>query len=140
MKSLQQRHLGCPRHEYEEETFLSDDMVQESLRVDEEAASTTSTRGGGPPSTGTTSMISTPLALDLSYRNISTIDKTISGYNLSTLILNNNKIDKVMGLETLVNLRRLDLSFNLIRRIEGLGSLTNLEVLSFYVSNRIFSC
>lgn len=140
MKSLQRRLLGYPRHEYEEETFLSDDMVQESLRVDEEAASTTSNKGGGPPSTGTTSMISAPLALDLSHRNISTIDKTISGYNLSTLILNNNKIDKVMGLETLVNLRCLDLSFNLIRRIEGLGSLTKLEVLSFYVSNQIFSC
>jgi Leucine-rich repeat (LRR) protein len=124
---VEQRHLGYPRHEYEEETFLSDDMVQESSRVDEEEA----TRAA--PLARKTST-STPLALDLSYRNISRVDKTICGYNLSTLILNNNKIGEVMGLKNLVNLKRLDLSFNLIRRIEGLESLTNLEVLSFYVS------
>lgn len=119
---LAQTTISHPRNEYEEETLLSDDLVQESLTSDDASRML----APGTSSTGTT------LSLDLSYRNIGTIDKTISGYNLTSLILNNNEIEQVMALESLVNLRCLDLSFNFIRRIEGLGSLRNLEVLSFY--------
>eukprot|EP00557_Chaetoceros_sp_GSL56_P006613 CAMPEP_0176488432 /NCGR_PEP_ID=MMETSP0200_2-20121128/6705_1 /TAXON_ID=947934 /ORGANISM="Chaetoceros sp., Strain GSL56" /LENGTH=163 /DNA_ID=CAMNT_0017885413 /DNA_START=790 /DNA_END=1278 /DNA_ORIENTATION=+ len=119
---LAQTTIRHPRNEYEEETCLSDDLVQESLTSDDASRML----APGKSSTGTS------LSLDLSYRNIGTIDKTISGYNLTSLILNNNKIEQVMALESLVNLRHLDLSFNFIRRMEGLGSLRNLEVLSFY--------
>ena len=55
---------------------------------------------------------------------------------LERLQLDNNIIEKIDGLDVLVNLTWLDLSFNKIAKIEGLNSLLNLTDLSLY-QNRI---
>uniref|UniRef100_A0A8B9F043 Dynein regulatory complex subunit 3 n=1 Tax=Amazona collaria TaxID=241587 RepID=A0A8B9F043_9PSIT len=56
--------------------------------------------------------------------------------NLTKLQLDNNIIEKIEGLESLVHLVWLDLSFNNIEVIEGLATLVKLQDLSLY-SNRI---
>ncbi|KAF2978737.1 hypothetical protein EK904_009584 [Melospiza melodia maxima] len=56
--------------------------------------------------------------------------------NLTKLQLDNNVIEKIEGLESLVHLVWLDLSFNNIEVIEGLDTLVKLQDLSLY-SNRI---
>ena len=49
--------------------------------------------------------------------------------NLLELHLNNNEIERIEGLENLVELQCLDMSGNRIRKIEGLGSLGELRSL-----------
>uniref|UniRef100_A0A672UBZ7 Dynein regulatory complex subunit 3 n=1 Tax=Strigops habroptila TaxID=2489341 RepID=A0A672UBZ7_STRHB len=56
--------------------------------------------------------------------------------NLTKLQLDNNIIEKIEALESLVHLVWLDLSFNNIEVIEGLDTLVKLQDLSLY-SNRI---
>uniref|UniRef100_A0A8U8CJT5 Dynein regulatory complex subunit 3 n=1 Tax=Geospiza parvula TaxID=87175 RepID=A0A8U8CJT5_GEOPR len=56
--------------------------------------------------------------------------------NLTKLQLDNNVIEKIEGLESLVHLVWLDLSFNNIEVIEGLDTLVKLQDLSLY-NNRI---
>ena len=68
--------------------------------------------------------------LKLSYRNILKIDNLDDLTRLHTLCLDNNVIEEIRGLETLVNLKWLDLSFNNITKIEGLNALTKLKDLS----------
>lgn len=46
---------------------------------------------------------------------------------MMTLYLQENLIERISGLNNLVNLRTLNLSDNLIQKIEGLGCLTMLE-------------
>jgi hypothetical protein len=46
---------------------------------------------------------------------------------MMTLYLQENLIERISGLNTLVNLRTLNLSDNLIQKIEGLECLTMLE-------------
>ena len=49
--------------------------------------------------------------------------------NLTFLTLQANKLDKIQGLDTLVNLKELYLSQNFILKIEGVDKLVNLEIL-----------
>ena len=49
--------------------------------------------------------------------------------NLTFLTLQANKLDKIQGLDTLVNLKELYLSQNFIEKIENLDKLVNLEIL-----------
>ena len=55
---------------------------------------------------------------------------------LEKLQLDNNIIEKIEGIDHLVNLKWLDLSFNRIKAIEGLEKLVNLTDLSLY-NNKI---
>jgi protein phosphatase 1 regulatory subunit 7 len=56
--------------------------------------------------------------------------------NLTFITLQSNRLTKVEGLETLVNLKELYLSQNFIEKIENLNTLTNLEILDL-AYNRI---
>lgn len=49
--------------------------------------------------------------------------------NLTFLTLQANRLTKIEGLETLVQLKELYLSENFITKIEGLNTLVNLEIL-----------
>uniref|UniRef100_A0A4W3IAT2 Dynein regulatory complex subunit 3 n=1 Tax=Callorhinchus milii TaxID=7868 RepID=A0A4W3IAT2_CALMI len=64
------------------------------------------------------------------------IDNLWQFKTLTKLQMDNNIIEKIEGLETLINLVWLDLSFNNIEIIEGLDGLINLEDLTLY-NNRI---
>lgn len=78
------------------------------------------------------------LKIKLPYQSITKMDATLSGMgNITSLILNNNCINKIEALETLYSLRHLDLSFNFIEVIEGLESLSDLNFLSLFVSEKI---
>lgn len=68
--------------------------------------------------------------LKLSYKNIFKIDNLDDMSKLHTLCLDNNVIEEIQGLDTLVNLEWLDLSFNNISKIQGLDSLRKLRDLS----------
>jgi Leucine-rich repeat (LRR) protein len=46
-----------------------------------------------------------------------------------SLMLQENLIDKISGLENLVNLRQLNLTDNMIAKIEGLGNLHMLDTI-----------
>ncbi|KAK9877925.1 hypothetical protein WA026_020148 [Henosepilachna vigintioctopunctata] len=71
-------------------------------------------------------------AINLDYCNILRIDHLWVLKNLKKLVLNNNWIDEIEGIDTLVHLTHLDLSFNKISQIKGLETLVNLEQLSLY--------
>jgi Leucine-rich repeat (LRR) protein len=49
---------------------------------------------------------------------------------LKRLYLRSNNIEKISGLENLINLKDLDLSFNSITEIEGLDNLENIKFLN----------
>uniref|UniRef100_A0A670JRR7 Dynein regulatory complex subunit 3 n=1 Tax=Podarcis muralis TaxID=64176 RepID=A0A670JRR7_PODMU len=68
--------------------------------------------------------------------NILKIDNLWQFKNLTKLQLDNNIIEKIEALDTLVHLVWLDLSFNNIEVIEGLDALVKLQDLSLY-NNRI---
>ncbi|VDO04025.1 unnamed protein product, partial [Rodentolepis nana] len=87
--------------------------------------------------------------LELSYKNVLKITGLSQFCNLTELLLDNNIIEKMEGLDQLVNLKRLgefvlkfqisairsinlDLSFNSIHRIENLENLAHLEDLSLF--------
>uniref|UniRef100_A0A3Q3QD03 Dynein regulatory complex subunit 3 n=1 Tax=Monopterus albus TaxID=43700 RepID=A0A3Q3QD03_MONAL len=70
------------------------------------------------------------------YAEIVMIDNLWEFKSLAKLNLNNNFIERIWGLDCLVNLTWLDLSFNKIKRIEGLQSLRKLEMLNLS-NNRI---
>ncbi|KAL0233577.1 hypothetical protein PCE1_002091 [Barthelona sp. PCE] len=70
--------------------------------------------------------------LELSFKNILTIQNLRPFTSLKKLQLDNNSITKIENLETLTQLEWLDLSFNKIKRIEGLDSLVKLKTLSFF--------
>uniref|UniRef100_U3IKG8 Dynein regulatory complex subunit 3 n=1 Tax=Anas platyrhynchos platyrhynchos TaxID=8840 RepID=U3IKG8_ANAPP len=67
---------------------------------------------------------------------IGIIDNLWQFENLTKLQLDNNIIEKIEALESLVHLVWLDLSFNNIEVIEGLDTLVKLQDLSLY-NNRI---
>ncbi|KAJ8913216.1 hypothetical protein NQ315_016159 [Exocentrus adspersus] len=68
----------------------------------------------------------------LEFNNILRIDHLWMMTALTKLQLNNNMIEKVENLETLVHLRELDLSFNKISKIENMETLTKLTKLTFF--------
>uniref|UniRef100_A0A672FEZ7 Dynein regulatory complex subunit 3 n=1 Tax=Salarias fasciatus TaxID=181472 RepID=A0A672FEZ7_SALFA len=70
------------------------------------------------------------LHLRLEYRNIRHIECLWDFTSLTRLDLNNNLIDKIQGLDHLINLKWLNLSFNRIKKIEGFQSLQKLELLN----------
>jgi internalin A len=70
--------------------------------------------------------------LNLSYNQITKIERLDTLTNLHELNLFDNKITKIEGLDTLTNLQILYLSYNQITEIEGLDTLTNLQILSLY--------
>ncbi|CAJ0915037.1 unnamed protein product [Ranitomeya imitator] len=72
----------------------------------------------------------------LGCQDILKVDNLWQFHNLTKLQLDNNIIEKIQGLDTLVHLVWLDLSFNNIEVIEGLSALTKLEDLCLY-NNRI---
>ncbi|KAH9503991.1 Dynein regulatory complex subunit 3 [Bulinus truncatus] len=72
------------------------------------------------------------LSLRLEYLNILRIDNLWDFGSLTRLQLDNNIIEKIEGLDALVNLEWLDLSFNNIEVIEGLENLTKLQDLTLY--------
>ncbi|XP_070837741.1 dynein regulatory complex subunit 3 [Chaetodon trifascialis] len=76
------------------------------------------------------------LKLHLDYRNILVISHLWEFTSLAHLDLNNNLIEKIEGLDCLVNLMHLNLSFNSIEKIDGLESLLKLEVLNL-TNNKI---
>eukprot|EP00466_Bigelowiella_natans_P009477 jgi/Bigna1/141086/aug1.60_g15794 len=70
-------------------------------------------------------------SLSLTHKKIFSISN-LDGFNLRKLVLNSNIIEKIEGLDHLVNLEWLDLSFNRISKIEGLDNLVNLKDLSLH--------
>ncbi len=78
-----------------------------------------------------------PKELNLSFQGLEQIENFMNGFGrITTLLLNNNKIQEICSLEDLICLEKLDLSFNEIRAITGLDSLINLTHLSLFVSER----
>ncbi len=76
-----------------------------------------------------------PKELNLSFQGLEQIENFMNGFGrITTLLLNNNKIQEICSLHDLVHLEKLDLSFNDIRTIKGLDSLINLTRLSLFVS------
>ena len=76
--------------------------------------------------------------LRLSYKNVLKIANLQGFEALHTLCLDNNAIEKIEGIEHLVNLTWLDLSFNKITEISGLGKLTKIKDLTLF-NNKIKS-
>ena len=74
--------------------------------------------------------------LRLEFKKIVKIDNLSRLRSLTRLFLDNNFIESISGLESLVNLEWLDLSFNKITKIENLSTLTKLKVLALF-SNQI---
>lgn len=114
----------------EDETTITEQTVAENLFDVNEKLRTNyhAKRGGVTTVTG-------EKVLKLPFRNIARMEDNLCGYGrITTLLLNNNRIEEIRGLEHLVHLKRLDLSFNFIAKIEGLDTLTQLEQLSFFVS------
>ncbi len=71
------------------------------------------------------------IKLDLTDRNLRSIPIEVSDLkHLQWLNLSSNKIEKIEGLENLVQLQVLDLFQNRISKIEGLDELSNLEQLN----------
>uniref|UniRef100_A0A3Q4GCS4 Dynein regulatory complex subunit 3 n=1 Tax=Neolamprologus brichardi TaxID=32507 RepID=A0A3Q4GCS4_NEOBR len=64
------------------------------------------------------------------FSDILRIDHLWDFSSLSKLELNNNAIEKIQGLDHLINLTWLNLSFNKIEKIEGLECVQKLEVLN----------
>uniref|UniRef100_A0A3P9ASA7 Dynein regulatory complex subunit 3 n=1 Tax=Maylandia zebra TaxID=106582 RepID=A0A3P9ASA7_9CICH len=64
------------------------------------------------------------------FSDILRIDHLWDFSSLSKLELNNNAIEKIQGLDHLINLTWLNLSFNQIEKIEGLECVQKLEVLN----------
>lgn len=67
--------------------------------------------------------------LYLEHKNIAEINNMWDFTSLESLDLSSNRIEKIQGLDCLVNLTCLNLSFNSIRKIEGLWTLRKLEEL-----------
>jgi len=67
-------------------------------------------------------------ALNLSNCGLDKIPKQVNDLtNLERLILSDNKITKIEGVDTLPNLEELDLGGNKITKIEGVDTLPNLK-------------
>lgn len=66
------------------------------------------------------------------FMNILKIDHLWVLKSLTKLQLNNNYIENMENLESLVHLKELDLSFNKINKIDNIEKLTKLEKLSFF--------
>ncbi|XP_023224445.1 dynein regulatory complex subunit 3-like isoform X3 [Centruroides sculpturatus] len=75
--------------------------------------------------------------LQLECKSILTIEYLWPLINLKELILSDNLIEEIEGLDLLVHLIRLDLSFNNIEDIKGLDKLEKLEDLSLFANKII---
>ncbi len=110
----------------DEETLLTQELISENLV---ETKSSNHVDGSGV----------TALELRLDFRSIKRLEN-LSGYGvMRKLILNNNKIEEIRGLDTLKHLQQLNLSFNQIEKIQGLEYLTNLRTLSLFVSSTFYN-
>ncbi|XP_055929863.1 dynein regulatory complex subunit 3-like isoform X1 [Argiope bruennichi] len=70
------------------------------------------------------------LSLQLEHQSLLNISNLWKFTLLTKLVMANNYIEEIEGLETLSNLQHLDLSFNCIKVIKGLDGLINLEYLN----------
>ncbi|PWA19305.1 hypothetical protein CCH79_00014615 [Gambusia affinis] len=70
------------------------------------------------------------IRLQLEFKNMVKMDFLHDFTSLIRLDLNNNIIQRIWGLDRLINLTWLNLSFNKIENIEGLDSLRKLELLN----------
>ena len=75
---------------------------------------------------------STAKTMKMEFKQILKIDNLRPLSSLTRLYLDNNFIERITGLDSLVHLVWLDLSFNRIIRIEGLENVKKLQVLALY--------
>jgi len=110
---------------HKNEILLSEEVIKLSLCKDDVPSD----------SKDSSKKVAVPLKMTLAHHNLRRMDNTLCGYGaITSLFLNNNRIEEISGLDHLVQLRHLDLSFNAIAEIKGLNSCLNLNVLSLYVS------
>lgn len=110
----------------EEEIFLSQHLVTENLVE-------TKNVGHGA--------LIRERVLELPFKNIKSLEN-LCGYGFITkLVLHNNRVEEIRGLDNLTQLKHLDLSFNLITKIKGIQSLLCLQTLSLFVSKLLnYTC
>ena len=110
---------------HKNEILLSEEVIKLSLCKDDVPSD----------SKDSSKKVAVPLKMTLAHHNLRRMDNTLCGYGaITSLFLNNNRIEEISGLDHLVQLHHLDLSFNAIAEIKGLKSCLNLNVLSLYVS------
>lgn len=106
-------------NQIQREVIFSDPGVEEAVR----------SAIGKPEGTIYQHQLSTIVEMDLSGRNIETLEGIEGLRNLRVLNLSNNRVQNLSHITSLVKLQRLDLSGNQLADISPLGQLPDLEEL-----------